>query len=205
MKSLPLIFLGVFFTLAFSWTGIVLIPQQQFGSLERQEAEDGQMHPAPLSGLAKKGLQVYLDLGCVYCHSHQVRRPGFGGDSEWGWGDRQSVARDYINQPVMVLGTMRTGPDLKNVGDRIPDAGWHYTHLYDSRLMRPDSIMPPYRFLFEKRRITGEPHPRALSGLGDQAPPEGYEIVPTRRADALVAFLLSQRLNYDLEEAQRQF
>lgn len=202
MKNGVLIFLGVFFTLAFSWTGIVLIPNMQFGDLGIAETEAGNF-PAVTTGLAARGEQVYLDLGCVYCHTQQVRRPGYGGDFDRGWGDRQSVARDYIGDRTMVLGTMRTGPDLRNVGDRIPDASWHYRHLYNSRLVHENSIMPPYRFLFETRRIRTEPHPRALSGLGDDEPPEGYEVIPTPRADALVAYLLSRTLDYDLEEAQR--
>ena len=202
MKNGVVIFLGVFFTLAFSWTGLVLIPQKQFGGLGIAETEAGEF-PKVTSGLALRGEQVYLDLGCVYCHTQQVRRPGYGADFERGWGDRQSVARDYIGDRRMVLGTMRTGPDLTNIGDRTQKE-WHYRHLYNSRLVHENSTMPPYRFLFEKRKIVGEPSPRALTDLGDDEPPEGYEIVPTPRAEALIAYLMSRTLDYDLEESTRQ-
>ena len=39
--------------------------------------------------------------------------------------------------------------------------------------------MPPYSYLFEKRRISGERSVDALSLEGDRAPESGYEIVPT--------------------------
>jgi cytochrome c oxidase cbb3-type subunit 2 len=51
--------------------------------------------------------------------------------------------------------------------------------------------MPPYPFLFEVREIRGQPSKRALTSLGEFAPPPGYEVVPTARAEALVAYMLS--------------
>ena len=35
-------------------------------------------------------------------------------------------------------------------------AAWHHVHLYAPRSINPDSNMPAYRFLYEKRRIAGE-------------------------------------------------
>src|SRR5690606_15695344 len=121
MKNLPLLFLGIFFTLAFSWTGIVLTNQIQLGALQPMTATkdpetggpaDGEpLNPGIGLGQALQGKQVYIELGCLYCHSQQVRRKGFGSDFERGWGDRQSVARDYIREERVLLGTSRTGPD----------------------------------------------------------------------------------------------
>ena len=117
MNRGPLIFLGIFLTLAFSWTGIVLTNQIQYGSLTPYyDSNEGRTFPDKPSGLAERGRLVYQDLGCLYCHSQQVRRPGFGADTERGWGERQSVARDYVNDKRVYLGTMRTGPDLRNIG-----------------------------------------------------------------------------------------
>src|SRR5215831_12668024 len=35
-------------------------------------------------------------------------------------------------------------------------AAWHHVHLFAPRSINPDSNMPSYRFLYRKRRITGE-------------------------------------------------
>ncbi len=212
MNRAPLLFLGIFFTLAFSWTGIVLINQISYGRLQPvyDENED-KTFPLALPGLAAEGKLVYQDLGCIYCHTQQVRRPGYGTDALRNWGERQSVARDYIRDGRVLLGTMRTGPDLRNIGARqVGDAGreWHYKHLYDPVITSPGSIMPPFAFLFETRKIVGEPSPKAIQkGLPPQyQPPPGHEIVPTHRAEALVEYLLNLKDTYTYpEEAKRVY
>ena len=216
MRNLPLLFCGIFFCLAFSWTGLVLSSQIQFGALERTTEtleDDGEgnlvrvegdpLFPALVPGLAQQGKEVYLSMGCIYCHSQQVRRQGFGADYERGWGDRASVPRDYILQERVALGTMRTGPDLMNVGERNPDANWHHLHLYNPQITSEGSTMPPYAFLYEVREVTGEPSPDALQfGVATTyAPAQGYEVVPTPRAKALVAYLQNLKLDYGLPEA----
>lgn len=206
MNRAPLIFLGVFFTLAFSWTGIVLSNQISYGSLTPYYDEaEGLVHPASVPGLAERGKLVYQDLGCIYCHTQQVRRPGYGADIERGWGERQSVARDYIREHRVLLGTMRTGPDLRNVGARLTDPTWHYQHLYDPQITSPGSIMPPHRFLFETREIVGEPSSKAISLPPSHAPAPGYEIVPTPRAEALLAYLLSLNDTYAYPETNNVY
>ena len=60
-------------------------------------------------------------------------------------------------------------------------AAWHHVHLYAPRTINLDSNMPAYRFLYEKRRITGERSADALQLSGADAPPEGWEVVPTLR------------------------
>jgi cytochrome c oxidase cbb3-type subunit II len=211
MKNLPLLFLGIFFTLAFSWTGLVLTSHLNLGQLQPTSStlgEDGNpipgepQFPVALGGIAVTGREIYIDQGCIYCHSQQVRPKGFGADFERGWGNRQTVARDYIYQDRVLLGTSRTGPDLSNVGDRLPSREWHLQHLYHPRITSPGSIMPPYSYLFEVREITGMGSSRALNipESSPFAPPSGYEVVPTDRAEALVAYLLSLKLDYELPE-----
>ena len=213
MNNLPALFLGIFFTIAFSWVGIVLVNQIQLGGLQRTSEtldEDGQviagdpLYPQPISGMAKRGKRVYESLGCMYCHSQQVRPQGFGTDYERAWGDRGSVARDYIDQDRVLLGTSRTGPDLMTIGDRLSDPSWHHIHLYAPRQATPGSQMPPFRFLYEKRKIdpVRGPSPRALDLRGEFTPPDGYEVVPTERAEELVAYLLSLTQDYDLPEVR---
>jgi len=213
MKNLPLLFLGVFFTLAFSWAGLILSSQYQIGGLTPTTStldEDGQpiegetLYPQPVSGLAEQGRRVYISEGCMYCHSQQVRPQGFGADFERGWGQRQSVSRDYVLQDRVLLGTMRTGPDLANVGDRPLTAEWHHQHLINPQITSPGSIMPPYSYLYEYRKIEDEPSPKAIRIPSDSpyAPEEGYEIVPTAEAKALVEYLLSLSQAYELPEAK---
>ena len=74
MKGLLPLFLGIFGTFAFSWTGLILIPNLQIGHLDPQMDEDGtDVYPAPRSGMAERGRRVYAANGCVYCHTQQVR------------------------------------------------------------------------------------------------------------------------------------
>lgn len=69
-------------------------------------------------------------------------------------------------------------------------AAWHHVHLYSPRSINPDSNMPSYRFLYRKRRITGERSAEALQLSGRDAPPEGWEVVPTFDARCVVAYLM---------------
>lgn len=55
--------------------------------------------------------------GCVYCHSQQPRDAKLAPDASRGWG-RASTPGDYAYDYPHLLGTMRTGPDLFNIGVR---------------------------------------------------------------------------------------
>ena len=58
--------------------------------------------------------------------------------------------------------------------------------------------MPAYTFLFDVRPTAGrQASPQALRLTGKFAPPAGVEVVPTARAQALVAYLLSLKDTYD--------
>ena len=223
MKSLPLVFCGLFATLALSWAGILWRGHQQLGSLQpmseyyaldpvsnkprlEKPQKDEPRYPEAPVGLALQGKAQYISLGCIYCHTQQVRRKGFGADFERGWGARQTVPRDYIRQDRVLLGSSRTGPDLTNVGERRESADWFHTHLFNPQTVSPGSTMPPYAFLYKKRLIAqnGEPSAKALKLPSAFAPDEGYEIVPTQRAEALVAYMQSLKLDYSLPEARLQ-
>ncbi len=204
-------YLGIFAALALSWTGIILVNQKSYGRMTPElDANDGASYPIPVSGLAEHGRQVYRDLGCAACHTQQVRRPGYGIDDKQGWGDRQSVAREYVNDPVVLLGSQRLGPDLRYIGARKEGQDgrdWHIRHLYDAQLVSPGSMMPSYRFLFETRKILGERSHRAIQQLlpTEAQPPSGYEIVATDRAEALVAFLLGLKDTHAYPESANLF
>jgi len=123
-----------------------------------------------------------------------------GPDIARGWGKRRTIAQDFLYDSPVMPGSQRIGPDLSNVGSRLPDANWHLRHLYAPSAEIAGSRMPPYRFLFEKRRIERAPSPDALPLAGKLAPEPGYEIVPRPAARALAAYLTSLQANAPLFE-----
>lgn len=173
---------GLFVALTFV---IALVPAISSQSrLERLPDDE------PLTDQQERGLKVYVDEGCAYCHTQQVRP--VDSDSNLG---RPSVAADFAGlerlgvwrQTPAVLGSERTGPDLTNVGERQPSANWHLMHLYQPRAVVEDSVMPAFPWLF---RIEEEPSENATTvALPDAWAPERGTVVATDRAEALVAYL----------------
>ena len=306
MKGLAPLFLGIFGTFAFSWVGLTVIPNWQIGHLNPQSDEEGtDIYPMPQSGMVTRGARVYAANGCNYCHSQQVRAEYAGADIERKWGDRRSAPRDYIFERPALLGKMRMGQDLANIGARAPkeeespspaggaspapqaaaaspgavasakaaspptatspspatapatspgaiaskpatspspagpppskspaaaaaaagtpaaspspsapwpeqtaglppmySAAWHHVHLYSPRSINLDSNMPSYRFLYQTRRISDARSSDALQLTGSDAPPEGWEIVPTYDARCLVAYMMALNQSHPLKEAR---
>jgi cytochrome c oxidase cbb3-type subunit 2 len=201
MNHFRIIFLGFLLTFASAWVGLAMLPSRHFASLAPARDATGAELPPPLDPLAERGARVYLANGCVYCHSQQVRPPDAGSDLARGWGARRTVARDYLRDRTAVMGTMRTGPDLANIGVRMPSDQWHHLHLFNPQLTSPGSNMPPFRFLYQRVKAGPQPREDALRVPPEECPP-GYEIVPTDDARALVAYLKSLRRSaYALPEA----
>src|SRR5271170_7833526 len=94
----------------------------------------------PLENL---GRRVYLREGCWYCHSQYVR-PVTGETRRWG---PVSEAGEYAYDVPHLFGTRRIGPDLTRVGLKYGDE-WHYAHFWNPRMLTEDSIMAPFRGLF---------------------------------------------------------
>ena len=215
----PLIFLGLLLTMTMSWYGIIYKNFMEIGRLEPTRGDTGEVIPPARSGFAQVGAEVYRSHNCASCHTMQVRAGGvhtnprfkaegvqtnfvyFGSDIERGWGIRPTTLHDFMFDSTVLPGQVRIGPDLANVGSRLPDLKSHLLHLYNPKITVEDSTMPPYPFLFEKRKINGLPSPNALPLTGKFAPEAGYEIVPKREALALVAYLQSLRTDYALTEA----
>ena len=201
MKNGPLFLLGLFVALVISFAGIVLASHAQLGGLTPYfDDTEGQAFPQRAAGIAARGQAVYADLGCAACHTQQVRRPDYGSDKARGWGERQNVARDFIHQTRPQLGASRMGPDLANLAARKPSAPTA-AQLYHVLYLGAETH-PSYRFLFDERKVVGEPSPLALQLSGPWAAPAGSEIVPTERAQALVAYLLSLSTSYDYPESR---
>jgi len=103
-----------------------------------------------------RGREIYIREGCFYCHTQQVRTVEHdaafrapAGEAEDGTpaGDRPTAPGDYAYDNPVLLGSERTGPDLKYVGHRLPSKDWHIAHLRDPRSTTPGSIMPSYNHL----------------------------------------------------------
>jgi len=201
MNNGPLLFLGVFATLASSFWGLLLVPELQLGG--RQQVTNSAtlgLYPQPRSGSAKAGAEVYRSLGCVECHTEQMR--GVGADLARGWGPRKTVPQDYLGDYPVMLGAQRIGPDLADLGVRQTNATDLLRHIFSPQLSVPDSMMPPYRFLFERRELkpgqATSPEAVALE-MGGGGP--NYEVVPLPEANYLADYLLSLRANAPLLEA----
>ena len=273
MNSGPLLFLGIFATLASSFWGLVLVPQLQIGRQEIRLIEaTGELYPSPRPGLAQRGAAAYRANGCAECHSQQVRQTGvdfeirltdagtnqtevvnalkqlglspgnaaevitrlpqrildrvtadraqsiaksltdlgakaaavvvpLGPDIRRGWGQRLSVAQDYLQDYPVLIGSQRLGPDLTNIGTRQTNAIWHLLHLYDPRLTVPGSMMPRYQYLFEKRTLDPREARSADALPLDDDAGSAYQVTPKLEAHALVAYLLSLRAEAPLFEA----
>lgn len=103
-----------------------------------------------------KGREIYIREGCFYCHTQQVRTvdhdaafraPAGTAEDGSAVGDRPTQPADYANDNPALLGSERTGPDLKYVAHRWPSKDWHIAHLKDPRSTTPGSIMPSYAHL----------------------------------------------------------
>jgi cytochrome c oxidase cbb3-type subunit 2 len=83
-------------------------------------------------------------------------------------------------------------------------AAWHHLHLYSPRsvLAGSTSNMPAYKFLYDKRRVSGERSADALKLTGAEALPDEWEVVPSYDAKCLVAYLMSLDQSHALTEAK---
>ncbi len=216
MNHATLIFLGLLVTFVGSWSGMVVAPQIQLG----RQVPAGQMQPAgrapvegdagdiyPLArvGEAEQGRQIYRKEGCYYCHTQQVGvTPA---DLRWTQDGRFSVHRDYLFDQPALFGPLRLAPDLSNIGARMPDARWHLLHLFSPQAVVEKSSMPPYRDLFERRKVDPKfgPSSEALAFTPEQRKglwlDADEEVVPRKEARELVAYLLSLKQNVNLFEA----
>jgi len=131
----------------------------------------------------------------------QFRLVPIGPDIERGWGERRSVAQDFVMDATALPGSLRVGPDLSNEGNRHRDPNWQLVHLYNPATVTPKSPMPAYKFLFTRKKIGKQASPDALQLTGEFKPDAEYEIVPTPEAKALVAYLSSLRSDTPLYEA----
>lgn len=203
MNRTPLVILGVILTIALSLAGLVLVPNWQFQEHKPVVNKSAAtQYPVPYAGAVLHGSEVYIDQGCLYCHTQQVRPKGYGGDIRRGWGTRRTVARDYMYEFPILLGTNRTGPDLANIGARQPSRDWHGLHLFNPQITSPGSIMPRFDYLFRSVK-PGDPLPKGAISLPAAFQTEGTHVVPTERGEQLIEYLRAQNRSFPLPEAKQ--
>jgi cytochrome c oxidase cbb3-type subunit 2 len=106
-----------------------------------------------------------------------------------------------------LLGSQRIGPDLRNFAARKNTDGTEHTaaglyaYLYHPQVVVKESNMPAYAYLFKTQPIVGQGSAKALK----LPAASGYEVVPTARAEALVAYLLSLNDTYAYPETKNVY
>lgn len=195
MKKAYIFVLGGTSTITLSIFLFVLAPRIQVYSIDHK----GVSAQSPYTENELKGREVYIENGCVYCHSQQVRDPVAGADKYFGWG-RASLPSDYIYDKPHLLGTMRTGPDLSNIGSRQPSREWHHLHLYAPRSLVQWSIMPGFPFLYDV--LTAEESPK--EGAIKIPNSSNQWLVPSAEAENLVSYMMSLKRDRDPVGAEQE-
>jgi len=155
----------------------------------------------PYSPLEQAGRNIYIREGCYVCHSQMIR--SFRDEAE-RYGHYSLAAESMYDHPFQ-WGSKRTGPDLARVGGKYSNE-WQRAHLIDPRSLVPESIMPSYPFLAEKRlkaddiaahletlRIVGVPYTdemieNAAADMVAQADPDSdFDAMLERYPNAMVA------------------
>lgn len=184
---------GAMVTLALAISALVVLPYMQ---LSDEQPPEGL---SDYTTVQLRGRGSYISNGCVYCHTQQPRAKSQAPDAERGWG-RAPVAADYYYDKPHLMGTMRTGPDLLNIGARQPSADWHLGHLYQPRAYVPDSIMPSYPYLFDLKE-EAEDGDRVVN-VPPAWVPDGKVVVAKPEAIELVEYLLSLDRTYPITPPQ---
>ncbi|WP_416425858.1 cytochrome-c oxidase, cbb3-type subunit II [Pseudomonas sp. App30] len=134
--------LAFFMVIAVAIGGLTQIVPLFFQDVTNKPIEGMKPRPA----LELEGRDVFIANGCVGCHSQMIR-PFRAETERYG---HYSVAGESVWDHPFLWGSKRTGPDLARVGGRYSD-DWHRAHLYNPRNVVPESVMPAYPFLVERK------------------------------------------------------
>ena len=105
----------------------------------------------PYSPLELAGRDIYVREGCYNCHSQMIRSLR---DEVERYGHYSLAAESMYDHPFQ-WGSKRTGPDLARVGGKYSD-GWHIDHMRQPRSVVPESVMPGYPFLEQRKLNYGD-------------------------------------------------
>ncbi len=100
----------------------------------------------PYAPLELAGRDIYIREGCYVCHSQMIRSLK---DEVERYGHYSLAAESMYDHPFQ-WGSKRTGPDLARVGGKYSDE-WHRAHMIDPRSVVPESVMPGYPYLAERK------------------------------------------------------
>ena len=100
----------------------------------------------PYSPLEMEGRNIYIREGCYVCHSQMIRPMR---DEVERYGHYSLAAESMYDHPFQ-WGSKRTGPDLARVGGRYSNE-WHVDHMIDPQSVVPESVMPQYAFMMDRR------------------------------------------------------
>ncbi len=100
----------------------------------------------PYSPLELAGRDIYIREGCYLCHSQMIRSLR---DEVERYGPYSLAAESMYDHPFQ-WGSKRTGPDLARVGGKYSD-DWHVAHMINPRSVVPESIMPGYPWLAQRK------------------------------------------------------
>ena len=100
----------------------------------------------PYTPLELAGRDIYIREGCYNCHSQMIRTLR---DEVERYGHYSLAAESMYDHPFQ-WGSKRTGPDLARVGGKYSNQ-WHVEHMINPRALVPESIMPGYPWLAERK------------------------------------------------------
>ncbi len=156
-RNMMLMAVGALAIFSIGAIGTTLIPPLVDKSLYTSE------HPVHnYTPQEQHGMELYRSLGCVYCHTQQIRHMK-SDQQRYGWRLVDAAVSDsweYTHDIYHFLGTKRTGPDLARVGGKYTDE-WHWAHFKNPRNMgekfrstrgpyEAASLMPSFAFLSDQ-------------------------------------------------------
>lgn len=145
----------------------------------------------PYDPLRLAGRDIYVREGCYLCHSQMIR--ALRAETQ-RYGHFSEAVESVYDRPFQ-WGSKRTGPDLARVGGKYSDK-WHQLHLMNPRQVVPQSNMPGYPWLAEKKLDAADiqARMRTLRKLGDPYSDADIAAAPAAvegktELDALIAYL----------------
>jgi cytochrome c oxidase cbb3-type subunit I/II len=141
LEGLPAVFTGLTL-LAVIVGGVVQITPL----LMAPDFKDAYPYVKPYRPLELVGRDIYIREGCYVCHSQMIRPLKF---DVARYGDYSRSEESMYDHPFQ-WGSRRIGPDLAREGGKYQDL-WHFRHMLDPRVVSPNSIMPAYPWLFDKK------------------------------------------------------
>jgi cytochrome c oxidase cbb3-type subunit 2 len=149
----------------------------------------------PYSPLELAGRDIYIREGCYLCHSQMIRTLK---DEVERYGHYSLAAESMYDHPFQ-WGSKRTGPDLARVGGKYSDE-WHAAHLTNPRSVVPESIMPRFAFLGQRKLdfhdIDARMHTLTIVGVpysDEQIKNAKLDLVAQTNPDSAEAAAVSQR------------